>query len=75
VLDASAGGVGGCPFAPAATGNIATEDLVYMLDGMGRRTGVDLNCVVDTAHWLAGELGHQLPGMVSRAGADWVSPA
>ena len=75
VLDASAGGVGGCPFAPAATGNIATEDLVYMLDGMGRRTGVDVNGVVDTAHWLAGELGHQLPGMVSRAGVDWVSPA
>jgi len=71
VLDASVGGAGGCPFAPAATGNIATEDLVYMLDGMGRQTGVDLNRVVETADWLAGQLGRQLPGMVSRAGVDW----
>jgi isopropylmalate/homocitrate/citramalate synthase len=71
VLDASVGGVGGCPFAPAATGNIATEDLIYMLDGMGRQTGVDIDGVVGTAHWLAGQLGRELPGMVSRAGADW----
>ncbi len=71
VLDASVGGAGGCPFAPAATGNIPTEDLVYMLDGMGRQTGIDLNGVVGTAHWLAGQLGRELPGMVSRAGADW----
>lgn len=71
VLDASVGGSGGCPFAPAATGNIPTEDLVYMLDGMGRQTGVDLNGLVGVARWLAGQLGRELPGMVSRAGADW----
>ena len=71
VLDASVGGAGGCPFAPGATGNIATEDLVYMLDGMGRQTGLDLKRIVASAHWLAEQLGRELPGMVSRVGTDW----
>ena len=68
-LDASIGGVGGCPFAPAATGNIPTEDLVYMLERGGRRTGVDLNGLISTADWLSHLLGRELPAMVGRAGA------
>ncbi len=67
-LDASLGGIGGCPFAPAATGNIPTEDLVWMLERMGVRTGLDLGGLVDAAHWLATQLGKQLPALVSRAG-------
>lgn len=67
-IDSSIGGVGGCPFAPAATGNIATEDLVYMLDRMGIATGLDLDRLIETAHWLGGQLGISLPGMVQRAG-------
>lgn len=68
ILDASVGGAGGSPFAPKATGNIATEDLVYLLEGEGVRTGVDLDALIETARWLGGRLGHELPGMVSRAG-------
>jgi isopropylmalate/homocitrate/citramalate synthase len=68
VLDASVGGIGGCPFAPRATGNIATEDLVYMLHGMGVRTGIDLRSLIETADWLSGQLGKDLPGMLARAG-------
>lgn len=68
VLDASVGGIGGCPFAPRATGNICTEDLVYMLHGEGIETGVDLDALVDVAGWLEGQLGRQLPGQVYRAG-------
>jgi isopropylmalate/homocitrate/citramalate synthase len=68
VLDASVGGIGGCPFAPRATGNIAAEDLVYLLEGMGVRTGVDLDRLIATADWLAGELGKELPGMLYKAG-------
>jgi len=67
-LDASIGGIGGCPFAPAATGNIATEDLVYMLKRSGYTTGYDLNALIDIAPWLAERLGlPELPAMVSRA--------
>ncbi len=67
-LDASVGGIGGCPFAPAATGNIATEDLVYMLEGSGVRTGYDLASLVRLAPWLGEALGLAvLPAMVSRA--------
>jgi len=67
-LDASMGGIGGCPFAPAATGNIATEDLVYMLERSGYTTGYDLNALVALAPWLAERLGlRELPAMVSRA--------
>jgi hydroxymethylglutaryl-CoA lyase/(R)-citramalyl-CoA lyase len=68
VLDASVGGIGGCPFAPRATGNICTEDLVYMLHGEGVTTGIDLDVLIDVAVWLEGQLGHQLPGQVYRAG-------
>jgi hydroxymethylglutaryl-CoA lyase len=65
-VDAAVAGLGGCPYAQSATGNLATEDLVYMLDGLGIRTGVDLAAVVDTAQWIAGRLGRQ-PGAVARA--------
>jgi hydroxymethylglutaryl-CoA lyase len=68
VLDASCGGIGGCPFAPNATGNVATEDVLYMLERMGAQTGVKLERVIDTARWLEGQLGVQVPGMVTRAG-------
>jgi len=69
LLDASCAGTGGCPFAPRATGNIATEDLVYLLHGMGYDTGVDLGGVIATAEWLAQELGKELPGQTYKAGA------
>jgi len=68
-LDASIGGIGGCPFAPAATGNIATEDLVYLLDRMGVETGVDLDALIATARWLEDALGRPVPGMLVKAGA------
>jgi isopropylmalate/homocitrate/citramalate synthase len=67
-LDASVGGAGGCPFAPKATGNIATEDLVYLLRGMGVDTGIDLDALIQTSRWLGQKLGKELPGMVARAG-------
>jgi isopropylmalate/homocitrate/citramalate synthase len=67
-LDASVGGAGGCPFAPKATGNIATEDLVYLLRGLGVDTGINLDALIATSQWLAGHLGKELPGMVARAG-------
>src|SRR5262245_7252676 len=63
-LDASCGGIGGCPFAPAATGNIPTEDLVYMLHRMGLETGIDLPALVETSRWLQATLAHAVPGMV-----------
>jgi hydroxymethylglutaryl-CoA lyase len=67
-LDASAGGIGGCPFAPAATGNIATEDLVYLLERSGYQTGYDLDALTAMVPWLAGKLElEKLPAMVSRA--------
>lgn len=68
VLDASVGGLGGCPFAPRATGNIATEDLVYLLEGESVDTGVDLDALVQVSRWLEGLLGRELPGQVYRAG-------
>jgi len=68
VLDASVGGIGGCPFAPRATGNIATEDLVYLLHGEGIETGVDLDELIGVAQWLEGVLGRELEGQVYRAG-------
>jgi hydroxymethylglutaryl-CoA lyase len=67
-LDASCGGIGGCPFAPAATGNIPTEDLVYMLHRMGFATGVDLPALLDASRWLQGTLEHAVPGMLVKAG-------
>ena len=68
VLDASVGGIGGCPFAPRATGNIATEDLVYLLHGEGIDTGIDLDRLVEVAAWLEGRLGRPLEGQVYKAG-------
>ena len=67
-LDASVGGAGGCPFAPRATGNVATEDVVYLLRGLGVETGISLDGMIETAHWLEAQLGKQLPSMVARAG-------
>ena len=66
VLDASVGGLGGCPFAPRATGNIATEDLVYLLEGEGVDTGVDLDALVAVSRWLEETLARQLPGQLYR---------
>ena len=68
ILDASCGGIGGCPFAPAATGNIPTEDLIYMLHRMGFDTGVDLPALIETSRWLQTTLDHAVPGMVLKAG-------
>jgi hydroxymethylglutaryl-CoA lyase len=68
VLDASMGGIGGCPFAPNATGNIATEDLVYLLHRSGLPTGLDLELLSQGAVWVGEQLGKQVPGLLSRAG-------
>jgi len=68
VLDASLGGLGGCPFAPAATGNIATEDLVYLLERSGLATGIDLTRAIAVNHWFATIIGKPLPSAVGRAG-------
>jgi isopropylmalate/homocitrate/citramalate synthase len=68
VLDASAGGIGGCPFAPRATGNIATDDLVYLLERSGLSTGYDLDRLMPTAAFLADHLGHDVPALLPRAG-------
>ncbi len=67
-FDSSIGGVGGCPFAPGATGNVATEDVVYMLEHSGIRTGLDLPQLIETAKWLEQRLEHPLSGAVNRAG-------
>lgn len=68
IIDASTGGIGGCPFAPRATGNIPTDDLLYMLDRSGVETGVDLRQVVKTTDWLEEQLGRAVPAMVPKAG-------
>jgi len=68
VIDASCGGIGGCPFAPAATGNVATEDVVYMLERAGFETGLDLSLLIETAHWLETVLGHPVSSSLSKAG-------
>lgn len=70
VFDASCGGLGGCPYAPRATGNIATEDLVYLLEGDGVETGVSLDALIETSAWLESVLGRRLEGQVYRAG-EW----
>lgn len=67
IVDASAGGLGGCPYAESATGNLATEDLVWMLDGLGIRHGVDLAALSSTSEWMAGQLGRPSPSRVVRA--------
>jgi len=69
ILDASIGGLGGCPFAPRATGNVATEDLVYLLHGEGIDTGIDLGALVEVSVWLEDLLGRRLDGLLYRAGA------
>jgi hydroxymethylglutaryl-CoA lyase len=68
VLDASVAGLGGCPFAPAATGNIATEDLVYMLERAGFETGYDLDALIETGRWISGRIGKPPAAALSRAG-------
>jgi hydroxymethylglutaryl-CoA lyase len=68
VLDASVGGIGGCPFAPGATGNIATEDLVFMLHRAGYETGYDLDALIETARWIGDRIGRPAPSALSRAG-------
>mgnify|MGYP003576445439 FL=1 len=67
-IDSSIPGLGGCPFAPRATGNVPTEDVVYMLQRSGYDTGLDLDRVIDSATWLTSAMGRELPGMVSKAG-------
>jgi hydroxymethylglutaryl-CoA lyase/(R)-citramalyl-CoA lyase len=69
VLDASVGGLGGCPFSPRATGNVATDDLVFLLEGEGVETGIDLDALVGVSQWLEGVLGRTLEGYVYRAGS------
>jgi hydroxymethylglutaryl-CoA lyase len=73
LLDASVGGLGGCPFAPRATGNVATEDLVYLLEGEGIETGVDADALAQVSEWMEGVLGRRLEGYVYRAG-PWPAP-
>ncbi len=70
LLDASVGGLGGCPYAPRATGNVATEDVVYLLEGEGIDTGVDLDALIAVSAWLEGIVGRKLEGYVYRAG-NW----
>jgi len=67
VFDASLGGLGGCPFAPKATGNIATEDLIYLMHNSGVETGIDLDAAIAANHWFAASLGRELPSLVARA--------
>jgi isopropylmalate/homocitrate/citramalate synthase len=71
LFEASVGGLGGCPFAPRATGNVATEDLVYLFHGEGLETGIDLDALVGVSEWLEGVLGRPLPGRVYRAGPSF----
>ncbi|MEO0465903.1 MAG: hydroxymethylglutaryl-CoA lyase [Pseudomonadota bacterium] len=68
IVDASCGGIGGCPFAPAATGNVATEDVLYLLHRAGFETGIDLAAMIDTANWLEGALGHPVSSNLAKAG-------
>jgi isopropylmalate/homocitrate/citramalate synthase len=75
VLDSSVGGLGGCPYAPRATGNVATEDLVYLLEGEGIETGVELDALIHVSEWLERLLGRRLEGQVYRAGPTPVRAA
>jgi hydroxymethylglutaryl-CoA lyase len=67
VFDSSVGGLGGCPYAPGAAGNVATEDVVWLLQGLGIDAGIDLNCLVDTADWISRQLGRDVNSRVARA--------
>jgi hydroxymethylglutaryl-CoA lyase len=69
VVDSSVSGTGGCPYARGATGNVASEDVVYMLDGLGIRTGVDLGALIETGLWLSRQLGRETGSRVARASA------
>jgi len=73
-FDASVGGIGGCPFAPNATGNVASEDLLYLFKRSGLQSSIDLQRLIDTAQWLGQQLGKVMPSMVSRAGG-WPKPS
>ena len=73
-VDAASGGLGGCPYAPGASGNLATEDLLYMLHGMGVETGVDLDAVAATSRWLSAVIGRTLPGRYLNAGPPAIPP-
>jgi hydroxymethylglutaryl-CoA lyase len=68
VFDSSLGGLGGCPHAPSATGNLATEDALYMLERMGYSTGLNLPSLLETNHWIASQVGHDLPSRLGKAG-------
>ena len=67
-FDSSLGGLGGCPYAPAATGNVATEDVVYMLHRMGYKTGINLEALLPINKWMGSVVGHELPSKVGKAG-------
>ncbi|HMU23027.1 MAG TPA: hydroxymethylglutaryl-CoA lyase, partial [Sphingorhabdus sp.] len=67
VVDASLGGLGGCPFAPGAAGNVPSEDVVYMLERAGVRTGMALDKLIEASNWLSGVMERKLPGMVAQA--------
>jgi hydroxymethylglutaryl-CoA lyase len=69
VVDGSIGGLGGCPFAPGAAGNVASEDVAYLLERSGIETGLDLPKLVETARWLGGVMGKDMPSMLSKVGA------
>jgi hydroxymethylglutaryl-CoA lyase len=73
-FDSSLGGLGGCPYAPAATGNVATEDVVYMLHGMGYKTGIDLAGLLKVNSWMTEKIGHELPSRVGKAGLPKLLP-
>jgi hydroxymethylglutaryl-CoA lyase len=73
-FDASAGGLGGCPYAPGATGNLATEDLIYMLHGLGVRTGVDLAALVEASAFIESRIGHPLPSRYYKAVRSGAGP-
>jgi len=69
VIDASLGGLGGCPFAPGAAGNVPSEDVVYMLERAGVSTGMNLDSLIEASQWLSDIMGRKLPGMVAQAPA------
>ena len=69
IVDASVGGLGGCPFAPGAAGNVPSEDVVYMLERAGINTGMDLDRLIEASHWLSEIMGRKLPGMVAQSPA------
>jgi len=73
-FDSSLGGLGGCPYAPAATGNVATEDVVYMLHRMGMKTGLDLEALIEASRWLQPQMNRELPSKVARAGTPRLLP-